>query len=189
MYYYLGAEARPDLPNLTHVMCKCVWESAWRIRKAALPVKKPLGEKAAPTCGKATWRIPVAEAGQRTCIAVFLPPSFSTFLRPPPFLPPLLLKTPQASNRCTDWFLQDLYSSPASTGNGTSAPPRQASDLTPHPRAPRNDLASGFLPPQGGLHTVLSLQRLQNWIAGGFDSHLGVCRRSPPSFGPHLLGT
>jgi hypothetical protein len=167
MYYYLRAEARPDLPNLTHAMCKCAWESAWRIRKAALPVKKPLGEKAAPTRGKAAWRIPVAEAGQRTCIAVFLPPSFSAFLRPPPFLPPLLLKTPQASNRCTDWFLQDLYSSPASTGNGNSPRLDRHRDLAPPRQAP------GPYPASTGIGTTWPVDSCRR--RGGFTP---FCRSS-----------
>ena len=118
MYYYLCAEARPDLPNLTHVMCKCAWECMWRIRKAALPMKKPLGEKATPTCGKAMWKILVAEAGQQTCTAAFLLPSFSAFPHPSAFLPPLLLGTPTPVTIVRTGF-QDSSHFPTSTGIGT----------------------------------------------------------------------
>ena len=126
----------------------------------------------------------MAEAGQRPSAVIrysVLPPLLF-LLRPPafppsPFLlysPPFLLKTPQASNCCTDQFLQDTSHFPTSTGIGTLL----CLGVSPGSTWPTD------LPPQGGFHTVLSLQRLQNWIAGGFDSHLGVCRRSPPRRAP-----
>jgi hypothetical protein len=138
----------------------------------------------------------VAEAGQRPSAVIHysvLPPLLF-LLRPPAFPPsahllsslPFSSRPPKPVTVVRTGFFKTLLTSP----------PRQASGILsastgtgPLPRLDRhrNDLASGFLPPQGGFHTVLSLQRLQNWIAGGFDSHLGVCRRSPPRRAP-LVG-
>jgi hypothetical protein len=111
----------------------------------------------------------VAEAGQRPSAVIHysvLPPlplpspsSCFSSLRPPPFLPPLLLKTPQASNRCTDWFLQDSSHFPASTGIGNSlrldrhrdpAPPRQAPGPTPPQQASEPYSASACTPERPG---------------------------------------
>jgi hypothetical protein len=154
----------------------------------------------------------VAEAGQRPSAVIHysvLPPLLF-LLRPPAFPPsahllsslPFSSRPPKPVTVVRTGFFKTLLTSPprqasgilsASTGIGTLLRLdrhrallrlNRHRNLTPHPRAPRNDLASGFLPPQGGFHTVLSLQRLQNWIAGGFDSHLGVCRRSPPRRAP-----
>jgi hypothetical protein len=113
----------------------------------------------------------VAEAGQRPSAVIHysvLPPLLF-LLRPPafppsPFLlysPPFLLKTPQASNRCTDW-LSRLFSLPRLNRHWDPAPPRQA----PGPTPPRQ--ASG---PYSA--SACTLERPGQWIlaAAGGVSH------------------
>ena len=126
-------------------------------RKPRRPVRKPRGEL--------RWLRP-----RNGLPLSSTTPSCPAFLPSPLLLssPPLLLKTPQASNRCTDWFFKTL---PRLDRHRDHAPPRQAPgscsastgtgpllrldrhrDLSPPPCSPRNGLASG-LAAAGGVYT------------------------------------